>query len=56
MASSVEKQNLTPFLKYLITIGCGVVVANLYYCQPLLGAMARDFHASLLSLPLHISC
>jgi predicted MFS family arabinose efflux permease len=46
MASNVEKQKLTPFLKYLITIGCGVVVANLYYCQPLLGAMARDFNAS----------
>jgi predicted MFS family arabinose efflux permease len=37
---------LTPSLKYLITIGCGVVVANLYYCQPLLGALARAFHVS----------
>lgn len=37
---------LTPSTKYLITIGCGVVVANLYYCQPLLGALARAFHVS----------
>lgn len=37
---------LAPSLKYLMAIGCGVVVANLYYCQPLLGAFARDFHVS----------
>lgn len=37
---------LTPSLKYLITIGCGVVVANLYYCQPLLGALSRAFHVN----------
>ena len=41
-----ENATLTPFLKYLITIGCGVVVANLYYCQPLLGALSRAFHVS----------
>lgn len=40
------QSNLTPRLKYLITIGCGVVVANLYYCQPLLGALSRAFHVS----------
>jgi predicted MFS family arabinose efflux permease len=37
---------LTPSLKYLITAGCAIVVANLYYCQPLLGALARSFHVS----------
>lgn len=42
---SVETK-LTPSLKYLITIGCGVVVANLYYCQPLLGALSRAFQVS----------
>ena len=41
-----ENATLTPFLKYLITIGCGVVVANLYYCQPILGALSRAFHVS----------
>lgn len=40
------QSSLTPKLKYLITIGCGVVVANLYYCQPLLGALSRAFHVS----------
>lgn len=40
------RPRLTPKLKYLITIGCGVVVANLYYCQPLLGALSRAFHVS----------
>lgn len=40
------QSDLTPGLKYLITIGCGLVVANLYYCQPLLGALSRAFHVS----------
>jgi predicted MFS family arabinose efflux permease len=46
MSQSVEKVALTPKLKYLITIGCGVIVANLYYCQPLLGEFSRTFHVS----------
>ncbi|MEO6893525.1 MAG: MFS transporter [Ginsengibacter sp.] len=46
MLPSSEKATLTPKLKYLITIGCGVVVANLYYCQPLLGEFSRYFHVS----------
>ncbi len=46
MAETPEETKLTPSLKYLITIGCGVVVANLYYCQPLLGALSRAFHVS----------
>lgn len=46
MAAIAEKSKLTPSLKYLITIGCGVVVANLYYCQPLLGALSRAFRVS----------
>jgi predicted MFS family arabinose efflux permease len=44
--ASPVKATLTPSLKYLITIGCGVVVANLYYCQPLLGELSRAFHVS----------
>lgn len=39
-------QGLSTSLKYLLTIGCGVVVANLYYCQPLLGEFARYFQVS----------
>jgi predicted MFS family arabinose efflux permease len=46
MSKPAEKVALTPGIKYLITIGCGVVVANLYYCQPLLGEFARSFHVS----------
>jgi predicted MFS family arabinose efflux permease len=46
MTGTAAETELTPSLKYLITIGCGVVVANLYYCQPLLGALARAFHVS----------
>ncbi|MGF7232863.1 MFS transporter [Arachidicoccus sp.] len=44
MSLAKPQARLTPFLKYFITIGCGVVVANLYYCQPLLGAISRAFH------------
>lgn len=36
-------EGLTPLLKVLITVGCGVIVANLYYCQPLLGELSRSF-------------
>ena len=46
MAAIAEESKLSPSLKYLITIGCGVVVANLYYCQPLLGALSRAFKVS----------
>lgn len=37
---------LTPFLKYVMAVGCGIIVANIYYCQPLLGEFARTFHVS----------
>lgn len=46
MPPSAQEVPLTPKLKYLITIGCGVVVANLYYCQPLLGTLSRSFKVS----------
>ncbi|MHB1922039.1 MAG: MFS transporter [Chitinophagaceae bacterium] len=29
-----------------MAIGCGVIVANIYYCQPLLGVLARSFSVS----------
>ena len=46
MAPKIAKAGLTPTVKYLITIGCGVTAANLYYCQPLLGALSRAFNVS----------
>lgn len=46
MPITAPKATLTPKLKYLITIGCGVIVANLYYCQPLLGEFSRSFRVS----------
>jgi predicted MFS family arabinose efflux permease len=46
MSKTVEKPSLTAGIKYLITIGCGVIVANLYYCQPLLGEFSRYFKVS----------
>jgi predicted MFS family arabinose efflux permease len=36
----------SPFLTYFIALATGAVVANLYYCQPLLGRLAYYFHAS----------
>lgn len=31
---------------FLMSAACGIVVANLYYIQPLLGELARAFHVS----------
>ncbi|QOR76255.1 MAG: MFS transporter [Thermoflavifilum sp.] len=33
-------------LRWLMAIGCGASVANIYYCQPLLGAFSRYFRVS----------
>lgn len=42
----MSRSRLSFILHFLIPIGCGVVVANMYYCQPLLGEFARQFKVS----------
>ncbi|MGN6619364.1 MAG: MFS transporter, partial [Ilyomonas sp.] len=42
----IKPTKLSNSLKYFIATACGVVVANLYYCQPLLGKFAVSFHIS----------
>lgn len=37
---------ITPRLVFVFAVATGMVVANLYYAQPLLAAIARQFHAS----------
>jgi len=44
---SVKKHpELTPLTLWIMTIATGLIVANLYYNQPLLDEMARTFNAS----------
>ncbi|WP_321335116.1 MFS transporter [uncultured Bacteroides sp.] len=41
-----EGEGLPSSILWLMTIGAGLVVANLYYNQPLLGMMGREFNIS----------
>jgi len=48
MTAGADKKHpeLTPVTLWVMTIATGLIVANLYYNQPLLDEMARTFHAS----------
>lgn len=44
------KPELTDFLILIMSIACGLTVANLYYIQPLLADIAKSFHVNQLSI------
>ncbi|UYZ35867.1 MFS transporter [Clostridium beijerinckii] len=52
--SSIYNANTRPILTKLLilvmSIACGLTVANLYYIQPLLGDIAKTFHVDQLSI------
>ncbi len=45
-SNQAEKHTLTSELIWILAIGCGVTVANLYYSQPLLAQMAKAWHSN----------
>lgn len=49
----IKKQHtqygISPLLTWIISTACAIVVANLYYIQPLLGELSQYFHVSQLS-------
>ncbi len=45
----IDKQgleSLNPRIVYIISIACGITVANLYWAQPLLDSIAKTFHST----------
>ena len=45
-ADTFEEQGISRRMLVVLAVACGVVVANLYYAQPLLPDIGRDLHAS----------
>ena len=43
---AIDSVALPSYLVWIMAIACGATVANLYYNQPLLEIMAREFNAS----------
>lgn len=44
--NQISKDGISNTLKYFMALACGIMVANLYYCQPLLGDFTEIFHVS----------
>jgi len=45
-SSAHKKPELTSLTLWIMTITTGLVVANIYYNQPLLGDIAHTFHVN----------
>ncbi|MES2746085.1 MAG: MFS transporter [Bdellovibrionota bacterium] len=49
---NIEKNDLSPMLLFLLTLGAAISVSTLYYTQPMLGLIRSEFHASVTTIGL----
>lgn len=47
MSTTAEQKTASPWLIFLLALSCGLIVANLYYAQPLAGPIAEALHLPL---------
>lgn len=45
-SENARRHRITPALTFVLALACGGVVANIYYVQPLIGPISRDFGLS----------
>lgn len=50
-----ETKKVPNWITFLLAIACGVIVANLYYAQPLVGPISADIHLPLASAGLIVT-
>ncbi len=53
--TQLETKSVPNWITFLLAIACGVIVANLYYAQPLVGPISIDTHLSLASAGLIVT-